>query len=205
MRNLIPYPKVNGIIVMLLCVVVFSGCSKDIPKLLDQGKAAFYKADYAEAKNAFKECADAGDSQGQYWLAKTTLAANGHYSDTDTLAMTKEEIDKYVYDLFKKNQDLAATYARASAKHGFAPGQSWWAAFCADGYGTMQEAFDWYMKAADQGDMYGIAAVGKYLLTGKAGKIDYAMAKRYLRKAASLGDEEAQELLKTYQILLKYV
>lgn len=131
MRNLIPYPKVNGIIVMLLCVVVFSGCSKDIPKLLDQGKAAFLKADYAEAKKAFKECAD--------------------------------------------------------------------------GYGTMQEAFDRYMKAADQGDTLGMTRVGKYILTGKAGKIDYAMAKRYLRKAASLGDEEAQELLKTYQILLKYV
>ena len=101
------FPKITqGILAMLLCVAAFTACSTpDIPKLLEQGKTAFYKADYSEAKNAFKECADAGDSQGQYWLAYITLNTNGHFSDNDTLNMSKEEINKYCYDFFKKSAD----------------------------------------------------------------------------------------------------
>lgn len=365
MKKILP-KLTEGILAMLLCVVAFTACSTpDIPKLLEQGKTAFYKANYSEAKNAFKECADAGDSQGQYWLAVTTFKSDGHYSETDTLAMSKEETYKYCYDLFKKsadqndgdgyyglalcfangygvaqdknkyteyldksvelnssfgkawkghylvqkggkenvqkgialikesadagnydgkcllgayymdgvgvekninkglkllqesashydrransilarlyffgtesikanhakafkyakkggndgtttfilsmcywtgkgtekNEKLSAAYAWASANHGFAPGQRWWAAFCEDD-GTEEEAFGWYKKAADQGDMIGMEGVGRLLLTGKAGKTDYATAKRYLKKAASMGSQRAQQLLSTYQ------
>lgn len=360
MNKFFSFFKVNGIIAMQLCVVAVSGCSKpDIPKLLEQGKAAYYKANYVEAKNAFKECADAGDSQGQFWLAYTTIKSNGHYSDTDTLAMSEEEANRYCYDLFEKsanqndgdgyyglemcfangygvvpnnskdieyldksvelnssfgkawkgqdliqkghirkgitlieesadsgnydgkfllgisylygvgvekninkglellkesanqnncdansalaklyftgfenikenraeafkyakrgadegftnyilsicyfegdgteyNKKLSIACARKSANYGFAQGQCWWAAICEQGYGPKEEAFGWYKKAADQGEKNAMAKVGEYLLTGKAGKTDYAMAKRYLQKAASMGADEAQELL----------
>ncbi len=363
--------NITKVFAMLLCVAAFAACSSpDIPKLLEQGKTAFYKANYSEARKAFKTCADEGDSQGQFWLAYTTSYTQGHYSDTDTLSMSKEEMDKYVYDLFKKSADqndgdgyyglvscymngigvkkdnkkwieyldksvelgsawgkankgllliqqggkenikkgielikesaesgnyygkysLGACYIdgkgvetdidkgmgllRESAKHGirsaytslaqiyyfgtvkgikenhaeafkyaeqgansaityyilsqcyyngegtaknesraafhakqsallgFVPGETWWAAFCASGYGTQEEAFNWYKKAADQGDILAMAQVGKYALMGTAGKTDYAMAKRYLQKAASMGSTEASELLSTYSYLL---
>lgn len=359
------------IFALLLCVMAFAACSSpDIPKLLEQGKNAFYKANYSEARKAFKTCADEGDSQGYFWLAYITLYTNGHFSDTDTLKMSEEEKGKYIQNLFKQSADqndgdgyygLASCYAsgigveknnqkwteyldksvalgsawgkadkgislilqggnenikkgialvkesakagnykgkaklgacyidgkgvekdidkgmnllRESAKHrnrnansmlaqiyyfgtvkgikenhaealkyaeegenigttnyivskcyyngegtakdeslaafhakqsallGFAPGQTWWAAFCADGYGTHEEAFSWYKKAANQGDIGAMVQVGRYALMGIAGKTDYAMAKRYLEKAASNGSTEASELLSTYSYLL---
>ena len=58
------------------------------------------------------------------------------------------------------------------------------------------------MKAAEQGDAYSIAAVGRCYLTGSAGKIDFAMAKKYLQKAASMGVKTAQDLLSEYSLLL---
>lgn len=189
MRNLIPYPKVNGIIVMLLCVVVFSGCSKDILKLLDQGKAAFYKADYAEAKKAFKECADAGDSQGQYWLAKTTLAANGHYSDTDTLAMTKEEIDKYVYDLFKKSADqndgdgcygLAACYL---AGRGVAQDN--------------EKSLEYLDKSVERNSAIGKAYKGQWFCQ-KGGKENIAKGIALIKESADSGNDSGLFLLGAY-------
>ncbi len=365
---------------LLLCVISFAGCTQpksagdtlsksDIPKLLEQGKTAYYNADYSKAKDAFKKCADEGNPQGQYWLGYTTMKAEGHYSDTDTLTMSKEEVNKYIYDLYKKsadqndgdgffglavcyangvgvtndmgkyheyldksvelnsafgkaykgmaiigkggaeniqkglalikesaeagnyigktklaacyidgvgvnknsnkalellcecakhntreantllaylyffgatdiqenkakafkyaqkgqadgitfyilsschyngygtekNEGRAAAYAHMSAKCGYALGESWWASFCEDGYGTLEEAFDWYMKAADQDIVFATYAVGEFLLKGKAGRTDYATAKRYLQKAASMGSKEAQELLDTYQFEL---
>lgn len=365
MKNILASLNCSFLVAILLGAVMFTSCSKvNVQKLLEEGKAAFYKADYVEAKNAFVKCADEGNSQGQFWLAFTTIRTGGHYSDTDTLAMAKEEVDKYIYDLYKKSADqndgdgyyglytcymqginvvkdetkaaeyldkavelnsaeakadrgnqlvqkggaeniqkgivmikesaevcptgkavLGACYmdgtgveadvnkglellkgaakqnslwantvlariyyfgikkipanpekafeyalkgmndgvihyilsqcyyngkgtkkdvaraayqAQRSAECGYVLGQSWWAAFCASGYGTQAEAFDWYMKAANQGDRFSICAVGEYLLKGTAGKTDYAKAKKYLQKAASMGSTEAQELLQTY-------
>jgi TPR repeat protein len=374
MRTLFTTAKQRSLVALLLCTILFIGCSKkvDVPKLLGEGKAAFYKEDYRKATEAFKACADADDSQGQYWLAYTTMWTKGENStETDSTAMSKEERDKYIYDLFKKSADqndgdgyyglamcyntgtgvakdetkyneyldksvelnsavgkaakgtslvqkggaeniqkgiallkesaeagcyegktylgayyldgtgvekdvdkglglvregaehnsrtahsilarlyfagtygvsqdytkafqhalkgqadgttcyilslcyangvgtkedekIAATYARESAKCGFAAGQSLWAGFCASGYGTQEEALNWFMKAADQDYVYAIYAVGEYLLKGTAGKTDWAMAKRYLKKAAAMGSEEAQNLLSTYGSLLSY-
>lgn len=362
--------KTFGVIAMLLCVAMFSRCKKsDYTQLLEQGKTAFYQKDYSKAKEAFEKCANDGNAQGQFWLAYTTMLSDGHYSEIDTLEMSKEELEKYAFDLYQKSADQndadgwwglaqsyqsgfgvakdtkkfnecldkavqlnsafakaqkgailisqggnenikkgvalakesadagnyngkylmgncyiqgisvekdvkkgldlllecsnhntpsassalaqyyfwgpkgivaenkpksfkfaqkgldgvsfwimsqcyingfgteknerqAAIYAHASANMGYVLGETLWGLFCQDGYGTSSEAFDWFMKAAQQGDATATERVGEFLLKGTAGKTDYAMAKQYLQKAASMGSKEALQLLSTYSMYL---
>jgi TPR repeat protein len=370
MKTFFMQTKTYNLIALILCAMAFASCSKtDVPKLLEEGKNAFYAADYVKAKEAFEKCAKEDNSQGQFWLAYTTILSNGHYSETDTLAMSKEELEKYAYDLYKKSADQndadgwwgvaqsyqsgygvakdtnkfneyldkavqlnsafakaqkgailmskggdenlkkgvalakesadagnyngkslmgscyiygicvekdvkkgldmllecsnhntpgassalaklyfwglkgavaedkaksfkfaqkgldgesfwimswcyingygtekderqAAIYAHASANMGYALGETLWGLFCQDGYGTPSEAFDWYMKASQQGDAIATERVGEFLLKGTAGKTDYAMAKKYLQKAASMGEKTAQDLLSEYSLIL---
>lgn len=190
MNKISPFFKVHGMIALLLCVVVFSGCSKpDIPKLLEQGKMAYYKANYAEAKNAFKECADAGDSQGQYWLAKTTLASNGHYSDIDTLAMSKEEIYKYCYDLFKKSADQNDGDGYYGLAICFLSGR---------GVAQNNDKYIEYLdKSAERNSAVGKAYKGQCLCQ-KGDKENIAKGIALIKESADSGDPDGKYILGVY-------
>ncbi|WP_407402515.1 tetratricopeptide repeat protein [Sodaliphilus sp.] len=360
--------KFTSLLAVLFSALVLASCSTDIPHELEMGKNAFYNNNDVMAKNKFKKCADMGDSQGQFWLGYITLLLGGHYSETDSLAMTEEERGKYIFDLFQKsasqgdgdgcwglyncymggigvvkdekkaadyldksvelnsswgyvdkgyelihknqveeglklikksadaqnyrgicvlgscyyagvgvekdvnkgielltesaehrdvransalaslyfsgtdniepdynkafkyaqkgnydgkteyilaqcyifghgvekNIDRGAYHARCSAELGFVLGQSLWASCCVDGYGTMQDAVKYYQMAAEQGDIIATTRLGKIYLNGTAGEINYTKAKKYLRKAASQGNEEAKELLERNYYLLNY-
>ena len=93
--NRIHSSKSLGVSLFVIISIFFVSCSKDTATLLEEGKVAFYSKEYVKAKNAFLECANRGDSQGQFWLALLTYKVSGHYSDTDTLDMSKEDMYKY--------------------------------------------------------------------------------------------------------------
>lgn len=368
MKHISIINKFFGLIATIICSLGITGCSTDVPKLLEEGKNAFYNGEYVKAKNAFKQCANADDPEGLFWLANLTNYVSGHYSDTDTLAMSEDEMYKYTLKLYEKaaeknygdafariayyyrdgigvnkdenkyhecidksielnsasgkamrggvlldegkydeahklikesadagdyfgkcllgrcyvfgtgieedinkgmdllqesashkdrdaNNTLASIYfsgyksvkddkekafkyakegsmiggityiiaycytfgegvekderrgaffSHQSALQGDAYGQRLWADYCDSGYGTKQEAFEYYMKAADQDNVWATTKVGEYLLKGTAGRTDYTQAKRYLTKAASQGSKEAQDLLSSYSSILNY-
>ena len=82
--NRIHSSKSLGVSLFVIISIFCVSCSKDTATLLEEGKVAFYSKEYVKAKNAFLECANRGDSHGQFWLALLTNQAHGHYSDTDT-------------------------------------------------------------------------------------------------------------------------
>lgn len=68
-----------GFITFILCVFVVSGCSTDVPKLIEQGKNAFYSGNYSKAKDAFgKRYLLKAASEGSN-LAKETLSMYGSF------------------------------------------------------------------------------------------------------------------------------
>lgn len=189
MKKILP-KLTEGILAMLLCVVAFTACSTpDIPKLLEQGKTAFYKANYSEAKNAFKECADAGDSQGQYWLAITTLKSNGNYSETDTLVMSKEETYKYCYDLFKKSADQND----GDGYYGLA--LCFW-----NGYGVAQDKnkyTEYLDKSVELNSPFGKAWKGHYLIQ-EGGKENIQKGIALIKESVDAGNYDGKCLLGAY-------
>lgn len=100
--------------ILTLLSLCFVSCSQsnDYSSLIEEGKTAFYDKDYVKARKAFSKCAKAGDSQGQFWLAYLTLSVRGKFSDTDTLHMSEDQRNKYVFDLMEKsaNQNDADGY-----------------------------------------------------------------------------------------------
>lgn len=94
---------ISRMFLIAIISLFFVGCSKSTSTLLEEGKTAFYAKEYVMAKDAFLECANRGDSQGQFWLAFLTYQLNGRYSSTDTLRMTKDKKDKYIFELYQKS------------------------------------------------------------------------------------------------------
>ncbi|MDG5786157.1 hypothetical protein QA612_01545 [Evansella sp. AB-P1] len=67
-----------------------------------------------------------------------------------------------------------------------------------EGYGTdvdYNKAFDWFMRAAKQGDPDAQHEIGKMYDQGQGGLIDIQEAKRWYEKAAAQGQEEAKKRL----------
>lgn len=168
--------KRYGAYVLVLISLIFASCSKDTAELLEEGKTAFYAAEYVKAKNAFLECSNRGDSQGQFWLAVLTNQVNGHYSETDTLKMSEDEIQKYTFDLYKKSAEQN-------------DGDGYYGLFTCYLHGkgvvaNMKEAQKCLDKSVELNSYWGYATKGRVLVTGELGEKDVNKGIEYIKKSA---------------------
>lgn len=173
--NRIHSSKSLGVSLFVIISIFCVSCSKDTATLLEEGKVAFYSKEYVKAKNAFLECANRGDSQGQFWLALLTNQVSGHYSDTDTLDMSKDDMYKYVFDLYKKSagqNDGDGYYGLYSCYlHGRGVEEN------------TQEAIKYLDKSVELGSSWGYALKGYALVTGELGVTDVTKGMEYIKKS----------------------
>jgi len=100
---------------------------------LDEGRAAYYRGDYAKAYEEFKPLAEQGDAQAQYHLG--LMYANGHGVTADN--------------------SEAAKWFRKAAEQGNADAQSGLGSMYAFGQGVAQDVvlgYMWLDLAAAQGN-----------------------------------------------------
>ena len=173
--NRIHSSKSLGVSLFVIISIFCVSCSKDTATLLEEGKVAFYSKEYVKAKNAFLECANRGDSQGQFWLAQLTYKVSGHYSDTDTLDMSKDDMYKYVFDLYKKSA-------------GQNDGDGYYGLYYCylDGRGVeenTQEGMKYLDKSVELGSSWGYAAKGNDLVRGRFGVTDVTKGMEYIKKS----------------------
>lgn len=167
--------KSFGVSLFVIFSIFCVSCSKDSAALIEEGKAAFYAKEYVKAKDAFLECANRGDSQGQFWLAMLTTQVNGRYSDTDTLDMSDEDRNKYVYDLYKKSADQN-------------DGDGYYGLCCCyfNGWSvakSTEEGQKYLDKSVELGSSWGYAFKGRTLVTGDFGATDIAKGMEYIKKS----------------------
>jgi TPR repeat protein len=184
MKTFFMQTKTYNLIALILCAMAFASCSKtDVPKLLEEGKNAFYAADYVKAKEAFEKCAKEDDSQGQFWLAYLTFYT--HDSETDSLAMSQEEA-KYAFDLYKK-----------SADQNDGDGYFGMAACYMTGYGVTKDEskfIECIDKSAELNSSFGKASKGKRLIDkGGANNIKKGIA--LIKESAEAGNYFGKTLL----------
>lgn len=173
--NRIHSSKSLGVSLFVIISIFFVSCSKDTATLLEEGKVAFYSKEYVKAKNAFLECANRGDSQGQFWLALLTYKVSGHYSDTDTLDMSKEDMYKYVFNLYKKS----AGQNDGDGYYGL------WTCYL-NGCGVednTQEGMKYLDKSVERGSSWGYAVKGSALVRGEFGVTDVTKGMEYIKKS----------------------
>lgn len=167
--------KSLGVSLFVIISFFFVSCSKDSTALLEEGKAAFYAKEYVKAKDAFLECVNRGDSQGQFWLALLTNHVNGHYSDTDTLDMSDEDRNKYVFDLYKKSADQNdgdGYYGLCSCYlHGWGVEEN------------TKEGIKYLDKSVELGSSWGYAIKGSSLVKGEFGTTDVPKGMEYIKKS----------------------
>lgn len=173
--NRIHSSKSLGVSLFVIISIFCVSCSKDTATLLEEGKVAFYSKEYVKAKNAFLECANRGDSQGQFWLALLTNQVHGHYSDTDTLDMSIDDMYKYVFDLYKKSA-------------GQNDGDGYYGLYSCYLLGrgveeNTQEAIKYLDKSVELGSSWGYAVKGRALVTGDFGVTDVTKGMEYLKKS----------------------
>jgi uncharacterized protein len=86
------------------------------------------------------------------------------------------------------------------AEAGVGDAQAWLGAHYANGFGvesSLSEAFDWYRRAAEQGNVAAATNVGAMLAMGQGVAQDRGEGARWLERAASGGDVMAQYNLAT--------
>lgn len=167
--------KSLGVSLFVIISIIFVSCSKDSTALIEEGKAAFYAKEYVKAKNAFLECANRGDSQGQFWLAKLTIQVNGHYSDTDTLGLSSEAVKKYAFDLYNKSADQN-------------DGDGYYGLCCCylNGWGVEEntkQGIKLLDKSVELESPWGYAIKGYSLVYGYNGVKDIAKGMEYIKKS----------------------
>ncbi len=159
MRNLIK----AGLLAVLLSVSI---CAAAVAGPLEDGQAAYDRADYATALLLWRPLADQGDAGAQGAVGR-------------------------MYDLGKgvpQDYAQAVKWYRKAADQGDARGAVWPAAMYDLGKGVAQdyaEAVKWYRKAADQGNATAQVNLGGLRMNlGEGVPQDYAEAARWYRKAA---------------------
>lgn len=150
--------------------------------------------------------ADAGDAEAQTMLAESILQGlyglpidliKVHYY---TREAADQGFDAAIYDLglfylngvgVEKNIDKAVTYFEQAATNGFAAAQFYYGACLSTDSTTIDQAYFWVQKAADQGYIPAFAVVAEQAFQ----QADYAKALKYAQMAADGGDVGGMGLL----------
>lgn len=151
--------------------------------------------------------ADAGDAAAQTEMGASIM--NGLYGlpmDVDkALYYTRKAANQgnngAIYNLgifylngmgVEKDADKARSYFEQAAMQGFAVAQFYYGTSLSADSATIDQAYFWIQKAADQGYIPAFVAVAEHALTEQA---DYAKALKYAQMAADGGNVRGMELL----------
>lgn len=140
----------------------------------DDGKAAYDRQDYGKAFEEFKDSAERGDPQGQYWLAVLYGLGQGVPQD----------------------YSLSAKWLRKASDQGVAEAQLNLGTMYLTGHGMPQdyaEGYKWLRKAADQGLAEAQFLLGSMLSNGQVQPPDFIQAHVWLNLAAAQGDLKSQQ------------
>ena len=171
--------------------------------------------DKNEAFKWFKKAAEAGDHDCQYDLAKMYYEGDGiprnPRETAKWLRKLAESGDKDgLFDLGNlyysgegvfEDEEEAAKLWREAADQGYAKAMYKLGLLAETGseYVSKSEGLEWLNKAADLNFPDAIFELSKWYRKGKLVEKDLELSKKYLKKAAELGSEEAIILLKNYE------
>lgn len=93
---------------------------------------------------------------------------------------------------FCKDYDKALECYRAAAEHGDAYGKNRMGVYCRNVSKDYQEAVNWFVEAARQGNANALLHLSSMYIEGLGVKRDYAKGKKYRVMAAEKGDVESQ-------------
>jgi hypothetical protein len=148
--------------------------SADISKAMSQARAAYDRADYAEAVRWYRLAADQGDAMAQGILG------------------SMYEIGKGV----PENDAEALRWYRLAADQGLVFAQTGMGGMYRYGRGVPQnyaEALRWYRLAADQGEVTAQNALGSMYVEGIGVPQNYIEGYKWLTLAAAQGDADDAE------------
>ena len=91
------------------------------------------------------------------------------------------------------SEDMAMPYLKSAAEKGLAMAQGWYGVQVART--DKAEAYSWYMKGANQGDVISMWCLGDSYLNGSGVKQDLVEAVKWFRKAAEKGYHRGQNSL----------
>jgi TPR repeat protein len=137
--------------------------------VLQRGREAFQRKDYAEAMRLYRAAADQGNAQAQSNIG--SLYENG-------LGVAQDYVEAGRW--YRKAADQGNASSQNNVGWLFQQGQDY------------TEAMGWYRKAADQGNAVAQANIGWLYQSGLGVAQDYAEAMRWGRKAADQGNAVAQ-------------
>lgn len=164
---------------LLLAVVFFSGCGRKVNENLVKGKAAYENKDYENAVASLLLAAQDGDAEAQYLLGRC-------YGDGKGVEEDEAESQKWI---------------RKSADQGFAKSLFVMGIF-EDMKDNTSEAEKWFKKAipgvreaVEKGDSDAAFLLASAYAGGAGVEPDKEEAKKLLRKAAEMGNEDAKEFL----------
>ena len=163
------------------------------------GRSYYYgtgvKQDYAQAVKWYRKAAEQGNAAAQILLGHCYRDGNGVKQDYTKAnkwysKASKDERFPHYFIEYHNNSNLAAIH-RDSAENGDVTSQL----ILADYYMKKQnytEVIEWYSKAAEQGDAYGQAGLGRCYYEGFGVEKDYAEAVKLFRKSTDQGSAYGQ-------------
>jgi TPR repeat protein len=137
-----------------------------------------FPKDFERAVYWYQRAADADHPKALYWLGLHTMLGQG----------VAQDIPKG-WDLTERAAKLGEVEAMMSLASSVDSGKASKAA--------LEEAFNWYRKAADKGNADAQLVVGTRLLESAQGPDEKRLARQYLEKAAKQGNAEARSILDT--------
>jgi TPR repeat protein len=125
--------------------------------------------DDGEAAKWYRRAADQGNAEAEYDLAE--LYNNQRIGPTNSGGSVLEEAKR----LYQRSADHGFANAQYKVGHDYAQ--------------SFEEAMQWYLRAAPQGQMDAAFALGDLYYYGRGVKTDYVAAEKWYRQAAAAGDE----------------
>lgn len=164
---------------------------------------------YAEAFLVFRELANNGHAEAQYYLGYCYDHGYGHKPSYDEAliwyskaaenghAEAQYNLGRYYYCGYsvQRSEYEAVKWYRNAAEQGYAKAQCYLGKCYSAGEGVQQsfdEAIKWYSKAAEQGDAQAQFKLGKFYYNGFGVQQSCDTAVNWYRKAAEQGDAVAQ-------------
>ena len=144
----------------------------------EDGDAAYFKGDYAEAAKQYRLAAEKGDAQAQFNLGRLYQDGQG----------------------VPQNYAEAMKWHRLAAEQGDASAQNSLGVMYHNGQGVAQnyaDAMKWYRLSAEQGNAIAQLNLAVMYDIGRGVLQNYAEAAKWFRRAAEQGDADAQNYLGT--------
>jgi tetratricopeptide (TPR) repeat protein len=180
--------------------------------VLQKGREAFERKDYAEAIRWYREAADQGNAQAQSnigWLYENGLGVAQDYVEAGrwygkAADQGNASSQNNVGRLFQQGHEYAEAmrWYRKAADQGNVVAQINVGSLYQNGWGVARdyvEAMGWYRKAADRGNALAQNHIGLLYQNGWGVAQDSAEAQVWMQKAAAAGDADAKRWLASHQ------